>query len=1155
MFAVPKTVNVDGDMSEWADVEAIPITSRIDHVPAGSATMDAYIKIAYDNENLYFAIEAKDPVHYTVPSISYWNGDGVQFGVATGISGGTAVMKERGFSYYENEGGMYQTADDFTAKAIRKDGVTTYETALPWKSSFGNSVPEAILFTALVNDNNGMGREYNVELSPGISQFKDANSLRQLVIWSPVGSVLKGVSASKKLEVGEKGEASVHLKNVSTTPETVKVSIEALGVDEAVTIEAGEQKELIYDIVADKAENINLDVKLESRGETAVVNRKVTVNRVYTAENYPQLKAQVESYIPEVKELIVKCEEKGLSIPYERANFAILCKFVEYMDILHGIGQYVSMFEYEKTALKLRNETIAALNSYLAGEKEPMQVPKYITNEKLNFKGREIHAKTDLNGKIEERPVIFTGYGPWEAAAEEIPFFSEIGFNIIQVDFNIDFIIVQGQLEDWQQQISKNAKVELYKATEAATGDFSLGIKYPAASVPSNTMNVYKKINQKIECKPNTKYKYGLKAKGKGVTGIPYSVWFSVQGTSMSGRQTIPGSPDWTEYEFEYTTTAGQTELDCTILVERAVEEMYIDDVYVIEEGTNVNLLENPGFEKRFEPKTPLEKEIAELGAEINYDEVERLRAILESAEQNNVLVDVGLGVHYIPKFLLDADPTVTEATEYFIPYVVDRHPYIQKLLDIWMRVLAEAIVDYDSIHSVLLVNEPTLDANDGEHYIPRWIDFLKNNHGTIEVFNERYGTSYKSFEEIEMPLMEGPIYNEYMNMNEMLLCDWFLQDLAVEFKKLRPDINAYFKPMDYFVYNNSKTFKAGTNINTIAQFADINGCDSHSYYGNANTPQTLKMGWYDYMYSMADKPVWDTESHISNDKKIPEFDDVVAYYTSGEVWNGAIHGRSANVLWQWDLRRGSLPGGWANYPNANAVNRPADVPEVSKAALELQRLSKEVTALAGAERKVGMVFSRTTRALDDKYMNNCCPAYEEIIFTGQKVGFVSDESVELMHNHELLVVPYATYVEEKMLQNIKKYIENGGKVLILGENTLKYNEYGTLHDKAIVDYIYANSDTTSSVQDKIYEMNLSDVKLINAETGERPVNVEWCYTEYDGKMLVNIYNYDSVNTVPLKIMYNGKEISEFTELRTMEKITGSLQAKPYVPQLIQFSK
>ena len=81
-----------------------------------------------------------------------------------------------------------------------------------------------------------------------------------------------------------------------------------------------------------------------------------------------------------------------------------------------------------------------------------------------------------------------------------------------------------------------------------------------------------------------------------------------------------------------------------------------------------------------------------------------------------------------------------------------------------------------------------------------------------------------------------------------MLLCDWFLQDLAIEFKKKRPDINVHFKPMDYFLYNNSKTFKAGANMDVIAQFADINGCDAHSYYGNANTPQTLKMGWYDYM-------------------------------------------------------------------------------------------------------------------------------------------------------------------------------------------------------------------------------------------------------------------------------------------------------------------
>ena len=87
--------------------------------------------------------------------------------------------------------------------------------------------------------------------------------------------------------------------------------------------------------------------------------------------------------------------------------------------------------------------------------------------------------------------------------------------------------------------------------------------------------------------------------------------------------------------------------------------------------------------------------------------------------------------------------------------------------------------------------------------------------------------------------------------------------------------------------------------------------------------------------------------------------------------------------------------------------------------------------------------------------------------------------------------------------------------------------------------------------------MNMSDVMLIDEETGEKVYGVEWSYAEYNGNIVVNIINYhnDTGGDKTVKIMYKGNEVKEYTELRKAENISGELTLKPYCPVLVQFGK
>ena len=868
------------------------------------------------------------------------------------------------------------------------------------------------------------------------------------------------------------------------------------------------------------------------------------------------------NYADILEGMIAACEVQGLEVAYEKAQVAIIRKLSQYL--LEYSQLSTALSEYEDSFTRVYQETRETLTKYLKGEKKPQSTTKYQTGA-LTFDGNTISGNTLTNGKTEEKPVFFVGFGPFEAAAEAIPFFETAGFNIIQNDVEMQYVVVPGVYQYWTDtSYATNAEFSLDK-TNAAKGTYSF--KMVNNNLLSGKNNI-RTLSQKIAVTPNTTYKFGLKAKGSGIAAsTPNAVWFSVRGWNVNGRVAINDSDDWVEYQSSYTTGSSETELEMILFTEGYTDEVYIDEVYVKKAGTGVNLVKNPGFELIPEARNAQEQAFLDEGYFINHEKLDLLHKTHKNAEDHNVLVDLALSPHQMPKFILEEDSSMTEHTEYFLPYVMD-HPKLRRLQLMWGDLLCSIASEYQSVRTICIINEPEVHANTTNYYLDDWHQFLQDRYGTVSAMNAAYGTDYAAFDSVEMPteLEKSVRFNDYRIFNDGILDD-YIRWYVGEMKAMYPNLKMHTKIMDYMNYSWPRFIRGGTDWARMESYTDLNGCDSFGYIDwndeqytdrNRNVPPYLRMAWYDYMTSVKDAPVWDTESHLLNDYNDPRFDDIIPFHYGTDVWNGAVHGRGGQVIWLWDLRNGSLPGGWSNYVNANAVLRPDAVFAASKAAMDLNRMSEEISALQDEKAQVGILYSRTTLSYNDygqQMFTDLDACYKEIITGGQKVGFVVDARPEDMYKYQLLVVPETTHVTLEMAEEILAYLQNGGEVLLVGNDCLKYDEYDKAHDGTLINNIYSLADTTSTVKAKLQEMNLSDVMLIDIATGEKVEDIEWSYTDHNGKTIVNIVNYHETATRQVKVLYCGQEVQTLKELRSGEVTDdGILEVKPYQPLLVSFA-
>ena len=686
--------------------------------------------------------------------------------------------------------------------------------------------------------------------------------------------------------------------------------------------------------------------------------------------------------------------------------------------------------------------------------------------------------------------------------------------------------------------------------------------------------NVFIQPTQTVYCKPNTTYEFGgyVKYETNHTNGANISIRTGWSGntyaTVYSGRGEGSASGDWSLCSGSFTTGADQFSFDFFIVVEGEAVA-YFDDMYVKEAGTNKNMLIDGDCED----------------GRINNDTFQVMRA-LQKGETYNVAVSILVSPAYMPENIDNVDIINTGDDTYaftFIKYNINEPNALLVVENYIRNQLMPRIVGYSSLSDICLANEVAFRAERFVNfYQPLFRNWIMEKHGSLSAINTAYGTSYSSINSISMPTpltytKESNIptsFYDYVVFNQEILRDWqiWMKDIVRDYSDLPIHTKAYFANMrwdteHYRRYNLAN----GADIEMFDEFSDYAGMDQSDWIEDAMS-YWQSMMYYDYLYSVTGKPIFNSETHTISDG-YQTYDAKVAKHTKNHLWMASTRGGSMYTHWIW--AHGYASG---NSSSNSLLTRPAVVAGIGHTGLDVLRLSDDVKKIrdGGSQtKKVALFYSKPSRSYNiyHTYMN--FRAYQALVNAGVKVGFVSESCLDQLSKYDAVILADVTNGTTTAMNAIKNYAANGGKVLAMRKTSSGYPFSKTEYNQSrtgITSYTNVTSQYVSFSRNGNYSYSLSDaifsqVTNFVKNNGLTPVTVtdssgnaltclDWSYY-YDGnQLLINVTNVDKDNystAKNAKFYLNGTQLTGMTDLISGDENLSTVSLSCYEPRLLEY--
>lgn len=856
---------------------------------------------------------------------------------------------------------------------------------------------------------------------------------------------------------------------------------------------------------------------------------------------------QLESRLPQIESLMNECKTKGIATDYEMVDYTVIKKFIPYAreDLSED---YTERAEYIVNKLEnMFDTTYSSLNSYINGTSKPLSVNRYRTSYIENDRAGFIaDVKNGESGEVSRDHVFLTGYMGYEELKDDIAILPDLGINIMGLELGPRSVIIKpgsGIYGGWRITYTNAAE-----GTVAAIDDLIGQNDTKGLHITNNGGTI--KIAKSIVLKPNTAYEIGCASINKSGEGVS----ITANGTTLSIRN------DSTRFATSKTTfTSSKNSLQNIAITSNKAGENILDNLFIREVNTSENLLINSGFE------TPL---VEKNGLAIDAGATDIYQSYLKQAAEHNIAVDLLISPHYFPSFVLEEDSSYSHGGSGFggggVEWYKDR---IKEVMKEYIDALIPMVKDYPALMSTCLSNEPMFNLmySADSFALPMWRSWLQEKYVTISALNKAYSSLYISFNSVPKvtAMSQSQIFYDWKAFNEELFADWHA-GMADQIRGLAPNLKVHAKMVDYLsrydTTYESKFMIAGTDANLFSDFSDIHGNDSHAYLEPTHMYQLQgKLEWYDFLQTISEKPILNSEDHIIKDQsKI--YTDNQAVHVAADMWQGALHGRTATTSWVYARTYTT-----SSLLMDSFLNRPDVMSAVGKTNLNLNRVAGQMTALQNIDAEVGVLFSTATRAYNRDYMNCLYRAYEALLYSGYRASVLDEKAMAAgkWTGLKLIVIPDVKYVAPEMLTALKAYTANGGKILVLGTNNLAYNDYKQANAASDINAVLQNAvnlpttysgnqltaPTDTQILDQVRILAPNEIKIVDAGTGEELSKTEYRYTDYNGKKLINICRYEWEDKAA-EIFVNGKKATRIYDV-VNQKNVAELNLSGYTPVML----
>jgi len=513
----------------------------------------------------------------------------------------------------------------------------------------------------------------------------------------------------------------------------------------------------------------------------------------------------------------------------------------------------------------------------------------------------------------------------------------EAGANFQQIELGPRSTIVSEEFEipSWTTQTTETRTAEIDSNT-SRNGMNSLKL-----SGNSSYDGTYSEMSQTMTAKSNKLYRIEFDVKGVNARG-------NVVMANNIKKFLPTGTYDWQRVGL---TVKNDSSLNLKFRSYNTTDGLWIDNITVTELDGQYSIINNGDFEQVF----------SENGFLVNEGVTNYVKSVMAENEQIGMSSTVLLSPHYIPDWFWTNYPEAYYYQEGFLKGDLLDEDYIE-FIKTHVRAMTEAVAGFDSLHSIVLTNEPIYNTSyysGGQSYRDDFIVFLKEKYGKSS-YGDAYVPSklisnwgksegiFLTWDTLQNRSYLMPSSNDIVSDGRFWDFMEFNNKIFGDFHKLLADTVHNVDetiPVHTKLYYNAFSRDAldyGTDFEDLNAYFDYNGFDGGMTYSSSRKGYLQIRMMEDLANSVSNTPTVNSENHIISDNS--EYVDKYALIAGADLWQGIIHGRTASSAWSWNYegcRISKMPDVQkALADNLKNANRLADKVVKTKKSVRLEPMN-----------------------------------------------------------------------------------------------------------------------------------------------------------------------------------------------------------------------